>query len=320
MPLEIDMLSVGNADAIIVRLSNDSDEQVILIDAGHSGDADAIIKHISEWTTRKNRVDLLICTHPHDDHIGGVSNVLDNLKVGCVLIHEPEVFLRQLDSLRSSVSSKETKRATASLQGLSDVMQKIKDLEIKHRQPFAGVRYELLEGAVLEIVGPSEDFYAGLATHLKSDSSIKASKDAAEVVDEVDDTSPYNNSSVITLLTYGDDDMKYLFTADAGPLAFDSVLESAEIDLASLRWMQIPHHGSRSNLNSDLIQHFSPKTAFVSAKGGDGIHPSPDVIQLFKRRKTKVYGTYKGGSKRHSPDAPSRPGWNTARELDENAE
>ena len=318
MALEIDMLSVGNADAIIIHSTDQSAERIIIIDSGNSCDGEKVVNHIRTYMPYHSRVDLLICTHPHDDHIAGVSTVIDNLDVDFVLIHEPESYRKQIESMRLHVSYKQLLEARKSLDTLTDVMQKISQYNIPHCQPFAGVRYDLLDGAVLEIVGPSEEFYANLATEMKSYKSVESSRGDAEYVDEVDDSSPFNNSSVIALLTY--DGGKYLFTADAGPVAFENILETDSADLSYLRWMQIPHHGSRSNVDSELIQVFSPETAYVSAKGGNGTHPSPEVVGLFQGRKCAVYGTYKGGTLCHRRNAPMREGWVTAIPLDENAE
>lgn len=318
MPLEIDMLSVGNADAIIVHTTYGSDEHIVVIDAGNSGDGEKVVEHIRKYMPNHARVDLLISSHPHDDHIGGITTVLEELDVEHVLIHEPESYRKQIAAMQNQVSSKQLQKARKSLGTLTDVMEKISEDDIPHSQPFAGVSFDLLDGAVLEIVGPSQDFYANLASDMKSYQSVESSRGDAEYVDEVDDSSPFNNSSVVALLTY--DGGKYLFTADAGPAAFESILERDSVDLSFLRWMQIPHHGSRSNVDSELIQVFSPETACVSAKGGNGTHPSPEVVRLFQNRKCAVFGTFKGGTICFSRNAPKRQGWQTAIPLDENAE
>ncbi len=321
MALEIDMLSVGNGDAIIIRTSDNTNEHVVLIDAGHHSDGETVINHIEKWTTRKDVIDLLISTHPHDDHIGGLLEVLDKMKVQEVLIHDPNTFQEQIKSLKSIATREQTERAKKSLDSLNKVIDKIDCKGIPCKQPFTGVEYELLDGATLTIVGPTEEFYTNLAPQIKSrqEQTTTYSRSDAEVVDENDDASPFNNSCVITLLTYKGS--KYLFTADAGPKSFDSVIECSSEDLSNVHWMQIPHHGSKSNITSELIDYFSPEVAYVSAKGGDGIHPSPEVVRLFQKQGCKVYGTFKDGSLRHrNGNAPDRERYVTADPLNSNAE
>ena len=246
--------------------------------------------------------------------------VLDKMKVQEVLIHDPDTFQEQIESLKSIATREQTERAKKSLDSLNKVIDKIDCKGILHKQPFTGVEYKLLDGATLTVVGPTEEFYANLAPQIKSqqEQTTTYSRSDAEVVDENDDASPFNNSCVITLLTYKN--YKYLFTADAGPKSFDSAIECSSEDLSNVYWMQIPHHGSKSNITSELIECFSPNTAFVSAKGGDGIHPSPEVVRLFQRQGCEVYGTFKGDSLLHSYNAPSRSGYVTASPLDSNAE
>ncbi len=320
MALEIDMLSVGNGDAIIIRTSDNTNEHVVLIDAGHHSDGETVINHIEKWTTRKDVIDLLISTHPHDDHIGGLLEVLDKMKVQEVLIHDPNTFQEQIKSLKSIATREQTERAKKSLDSLNKVINKIDCKGIPREQPFTGVEYELLDGATLTVVGPTEEFYANPAPQIKSrqEQTTTYSRSDAEVVDENDDASPFNNSCVITLLTHKN--YKYLFTADAGPKSFNSATECSSEDLSNVYWMQIPHHGSKSNITSELIERFSPNTAFVSAKGGDGIHPSAEVVRLFQRQGCEVYGTFKGRLWHRNGNVPDREGYVTATPLDSNAE
>ncbi len=55
--------------------------------------------------------------------------------------------------------------------------------------------------------------------------------------------------------------------------------------------MQIPHHGSRRNIATKLIEHFRPTTAFVSADGSDK-HPNAAVVHTFKNVGTEVFSTH----------------------------
>jgi beta-lactamase superfamily II metal-dependent hydrolase len=55
--------------------------------------------------------------------------------------------------------------------------------------------------------------------------------------------------------------------------------------------MQIPHHGSRRNINERLIDYFKPTIACVSAAGNNK-HPRKKVVNAFKSVGTKVYSTH----------------------------
>ena len=59
--------------------------------------------------------------------------------------------------------------------------------------------------------------------------------------------------------------------------------------------MQIPHHGSRRNVNEELIGYFHPGSACVSAVGNNN-HPRKKVVNAFKDAGTRVYSTHYQGS------------------------
>ena len=62
--LKISMLNIGHGDAILIR----TNEQTILIDAAHSKYRDMLVKELEKLSVTK--IDKLILTHPHIDHIG----------------------------------------------------------------------------------------------------------------------------------------------------------------------------------------------------------------------------------------------------------
>jgi beta-lactamase superfamily II metal-dependent hydrolase len=78
-------------------------------------------------------------------------------------------------------------------------------------------------------------------------------------------------------------------TADAGVQALTQAKNSYK--LAGLNWMKIPHHGSRRNVNEELIGHFKPKFAYVSAAGNNK-HPRKKVVNAFKSTGTRVFSTH----------------------------
>ena len=68
--LQIQYLDAGQADATLIRLPNG---QTMLIDAGGNATADRLVEYIAKQGVK--RIDFLIGTHPHEDHIGGLDDV-----------------------------------------------------------------------------------------------------------------------------------------------------------------------------------------------------------------------------------------------------
>jgi competence protein ComEC len=77
--LSVYFLDVGQGDSTLVLFSNTS----ILIDAGDAGMGDHVVSDLKALGVR--RIDLLVATHPHSDHIGGMQEVLAAFPVGQVL-------------------------------------------------------------------------------------------------------------------------------------------------------------------------------------------------------------------------------------------
>lgn len=73
--LRADFLNTGNSDAILLRL----DETVILVDTGEADDYPVISRKLSEYGI--TAIDYLIISHFDNDHIGTVSQVLQNYTV-----------------------------------------------------------------------------------------------------------------------------------------------------------------------------------------------------------------------------------------------
>lgn len=76
---EIHFLDVGQADAAIIIC----DDAVMLIDGGNSGDSSLIYSYLKN-TLEIEHIDYMIASHPHEDHIGGLSGALNACTVGKV--------------------------------------------------------------------------------------------------------------------------------------------------------------------------------------------------------------------------------------------
>lgn len=75
--LTVHFIDVGQADCELIELPNG---KTMLIDAGNNDDGDLILDYLKELDITE--IDYLIGTHPHEDHIGSLDTVIDNLKIG----------------------------------------------------------------------------------------------------------------------------------------------------------------------------------------------------------------------------------------------
>ena len=74
----IKFIDVGQGEAILIALP----EKTVLIDAGPTGSAPKIEQVLQELG--RNKIDYLVATHPDEDHIGGMADVISNTQIGTI--------------------------------------------------------------------------------------------------------------------------------------------------------------------------------------------------------------------------------------------
>ena len=74
----IKFIDVGQGEAILITLP----EKTMLIDAGPTGSAPKIAQVLQELG--RNKIDYLVATHPDEDHIGGMADVISNTQIGTI--------------------------------------------------------------------------------------------------------------------------------------------------------------------------------------------------------------------------------------------
>nr|WP_319489818.1 ComEC/Rec2 family competence protein [uncultured Caproiciproducens sp.] len=70
-------LDVGQGDCELIQLKTGAN---ILIDSGTGETAEALVDYIKNLGI--GRIDYLIATHPHEDHIGGMTQIVNNFAIG----------------------------------------------------------------------------------------------------------------------------------------------------------------------------------------------------------------------------------------------
>lgn len=79
--LEVHMIDVGQGLSVFVRAPGGD---CALIDAGDRDDGETVSAYLQNLGV--NRIDVLIATHPHADHIGGMTQVVKDIDIGRVVM------------------------------------------------------------------------------------------------------------------------------------------------------------------------------------------------------------------------------------------
>lgn len=97
--LKVYYLDVGQADSILIQ---DNDENM-LIDAGNNEDGELLVTYFKELGIEKFKY--VFGTHPHEDHIGGLDNVISAFDIGTIYLPDAitttATFVDVLDAMEA---------------------------------------------------------------------------------------------------------------------------------------------------------------------------------------------------------------------------
>ena len=127
--LRVDFLNVGQADCALLSTNG----HYMVIDGGNNGDADTILSYLEGQGVEK--LDAVVGTHPHEDHIGSLDAIINHFDVDAVympkIMHTSKTFEDVLDAVAN------------------------KGLKIKSPSPGDTIDFNGLE---IEVLGPQREY------------------------------------------------------------------------------------------------------------------------------------------------------------------
>lgn len=329
--LEIDVLSLGDADCSIVTKWVSGIPHRILIDGGCGQDSEAIL----EFLRRRGYTSFwaAVCTHKHNDHASGLIKLIESSQL--------TFYNGWMHDMRRHIAPDVLRRVSASDSSIAaarDVTERLSkaftNRKIPIHEPFAG---ECIAGYPnIFVLGPSVPFY---------EKALKEFIDA--------DLRPENNTSLSALIAASHAlgglhrPLGSLGTVPTGYSALSSLsggrnlpaltglLANSSVQVAPktqpfnstsvilgirdgackmlltadagtealacvsaewnhLTYLGVPHHGSDGNLSQRDIERFCPQFAIISAKG-DASHPSRSIVNGLVKVGAKVASTHRSG-------------------------
>ena len=249
-PLEVFFIDVeGGQSTLIVSPSG----QTLLIDTGWRGfdgrDADRIAA--AAKAAKIKRIDYILITHYHRDHVGGVPQLADRLKVGTFVDHGP--------------NTEDSRNAKEDYTDYVKVIQRAEHLVV---QPGGSVPIKGLNVRVLTAAG--EHISAPLAGAGQPNSFCASTPQR--------DPDPTENArSLGTLITLGNFRM-----LDLGDLTWNQELElmCPNNAIGTVDVLVVSHHGLNQSNSPALVDAVHPRVSIMNNgphKGG-----SPDAWQIVK--------------------------------------
>jgi len=257
-------LDVGQGDAILIEKG----DYQILIDGGPGDEILSELGAIMPISDRK--IETVILTHPHADHLTGINLILDR--------YEVDKFYHSGTSYNSNA--------------YEELTVKLLDKNIDSFIPEIGEMFVPYENAEMIFLWPGAQ-YLGATLQNANNSSV---------------VSRFCYFDQCVLLT-GDievDEQKKMFDYyfsnsadnDSSQLVASndnySSIESKKSAIIKSDILKIPHHGSSNGTNALLLQKVDPKTVIIQVGAENKFgHPHNQVVELLKN--IEIYRTDRDG-------------------------
>ena len=349
---EIDFLDVKlkkSGDAIPLRYSRNGITRIHITDGGFQDTGDKVVQHVNKYYNYPDTIDAVIVSHSDGDHAGGLRKVLETFNVSELWMLRPWLYADELIDRFARFSNVENlvlrlKEVYPNIAALEEIAES-KGIPI--REPFQGAGI----GEFI-VLAPTKERYLDLV--VESEKTPEAARAAEESVQSMlaklghlvekvvsfiraawgeetfspEETSPENDMSVIQYANLCE--KKILLTADAGRGALTEAADYAPwagLELPGIDRFQVPHHGSRRNVSTEILdrwlgERLSEKledgaeefTAIISASKEDEDHPRKAVIRACIHRGAKVISN-EGQDICTGYNKPHREGWTAIQPL-----
>lgn len=130
-PVKVHFIDVGQGDAIFLQIH----DKTVLIDAGPAENAQRVIAYLRSYGVE--RLDYVFLSHIHEDHMGGMAEVLRNFDVGAFYATNKTITTRNYENMVRELTEKK--------------------LEIKPAS--AGLELAFEDGITLTLLSPNADVY-----------------------------------------------------------------------------------------------------------------------------------------------------------------
>lgn len=257
--MTVHFISVGQSDATLFVC----DGEVMLFDAALKTQGDELVEYIKGLGI--DTIDVMVLTHPHDDHMGGSAYVLDNLNVE--VMYAPDVF---------ELMAEEGDDAPGWYEDLLESVERI-DAERNGDLP--------------------EEEWTSIWHFPRNDEGEFAKFNIGEAVVEFlapleDEYSDKNDYSICAKVTYGTVDI--MLTGDAtSQVERDLIEEGYNLDVEVF---QASHHGSDTGNCQEFLEAMTPDCIVISCGMKNRYsHPIKSVMDLYQEMGIPVYRTDEQG-------------------------
>lgn len=344
-----DVESDKSGDAISMRYRIGEKVYVHVVDGGYQSTGESLLHNIQKYYGGVKKIDHVVATHNDEDHAGGLRPILENFEIGTLWMLRPWIYAEELlDRFENYESAEYLRRKLRFLYPNLAALEEIaSEKGIAIREPFQGQNI-----GAFSVLAPTKSRFLDLVVASEKTPEIAADDPMAkkaglaglfEAAKKVDkefvnalwgdeifspkETSAENDMSVVQFANLVGH--RILLTGDVGRGGLTEAADYAPfvgLNLPGIDKFQVPHHGSRRNVSSEVLDRWlGPKVpenqegtkfkAYISSAKADEHHPRKAVVRAIYHRGGKVYAT-EGTSTRTNRNAPKREGWNTVKPME----
>ena len=225
--LKISMLNVGQGDAILIQTKN----QTILIDTSDTDERDLLIGELEKFSVTK--IDKLILSHPHADHIGSAKALINASKKEI----SANPYLEKI-----SVAEVYDNGIASTSPLYKNYMKAVNAKGIAHKSLKAGDTLDFGGGVKFNVLYPTPQLVDAVNDGQKSDP---------------------NNESIVGKLTYKKFSM--MFTGDAEKPVEADILSNNKTKALKCDVLKSGHHGSYTASTKNFVAAVNPSVVLISA-------------------------------------------------------
>lgn len=257
--MELITLTDSNSDSFLVKISGEERDRHILIDGGYRQDARRALALIESAIEKNKQIDLVVLTHVDTDHINGLLAIFNNDKVTSSTIGKVLFNVPHNDSEMVALKEKTTQ---CGYHDGNKLLKIILDKDIPLEKAVQGDVHFIDGDIEIKILAPNstaleKDHKAWRDTNIGYEAEPEYDKDM--LINEVyqEDEKPQNVSSIVCLIEANN--KRILMCGDSVPSQIlGGVKGITPVDL-----LKIPHHGSKYNINSELLSTFPSKKFLI---------------------------------------------------------
>ncbi len=273
--VKVTFKNVGQGDSILLEWVSNDIPKIAIVDCNLYQSTNPILDYIIQQKIKE--IEFIILSHPHTDHYSGFYELLGYCRNNQVIINR---FLHTSqvtpDFLKSATRSLEADEELFKLFRLLKIMRDNDEIKIYAIDNNPNLIIPLGDGYNMEILSPSST---------EVDKYIRGVKFP---FDEEEGASNPNANWLSTILKIYNSEACVILTSDVESTALTRIGKRARGRIGNDKMVmaQIPHHGSKSNLNKTFwrMRKRNEHTPVVISVGENSYkHPSFEIISFFDK-------------------------------------